>query len=191
MQTVVGIILRIYSHSDNSVILCTKHYGNIIARFVDAKVKHPGSIIHASLEKKGSSWRVSNIETVHSDHAWDSEMLEWYHHILELYYFYIPQEQPMDELFDQLYMLSHSTKELAGNRWRAFVLSFIRYTGEPVPNSVYQAMSSCLHDSCSSEQKKLIDTWIVSFIKKHPCYSRFNTKNILQTIYSHNVSGAQ
>jgi len=163
----------------------------------------PGMLVSFNTKKTNKNIYISeNIEILLSPQEDHFLNLAWIHHLLELCYFFIPQEKPQNEIFKHLYscFLILKLEHIFSNQFETIKkicsLKFMQLAGfyprnnlEPLLN-IYEQLT-CMSIDIDDQQKvkflktalelitnaqiKEIDNWILNCVQNHPYVNSFKT----------------
>lgn len=196
IETITGIVLRTFHYE--RMCLFTQQLGKI---FCTNKTKNhsvlPGSILSANLSTK-------KIPSIHIEHIHDviyptittAHDLAWLHHVIELYYFFMPEHQASicdynffnhyitapkkqsrdlsEEIILQKLAISHFLS-LTGFYEHPALRNYAKIFEEVIDRSKLSAVPFSLN----STEKRFIQNLILSCLQEHPQYNNFKTISFL------------
>lgn len=196
IETITGIILRTFN--SDRVCLFTQELGKI---FCTNKTKShtllTGSLVVANLSTKKTPYiQIEHINDISYPTITTVHDLAWLHHIVELYYFFMPEHQAnhCDYTFLHHYITipkknSHRFSEELSLQKLA-ISHFLYLTGfyeDPTLRKyakifeevIDQSKLSAVPFSLMSTEKKIIQNLILSCLQEHPQYNQFKTISFL------------
>lgn len=161
----------------------------------------PGQLIDCAIERFGNSWQLQMAEPVMVKATSSSyESLYWQHHLLDIYYCYIPLEQPSDELFRLLTVFMRLDAAPA-KVWKAAIVYLFSLLGYGVPKSLLECIklivlidehartyntANVLHIDWQKQyvwSEQAIDDWLVQMLEQHDHYHLLKTQYLLSQLY--------
>lgn len=200
-ETISGIILKIFHHE--RMCIFTQQLGKIFC--TNKTKKHtlaPGSLLTANLARKPKP-------TIHIEHIHDvmyptiqtADDLIWLHHIIELYYFFMPEHQASQCDFDffghyitiPTKMATHVTEKT--HFQQLAVSHFLSQTGfyeQPALRSyaknfeevIDRSSVSAVPFSVTGAEERFIRDLILRCLQEHPQYRNFKTIAFLYQMYT-------
>lgn len=189
-ESLTGIVLRTFHHG--RLCIFTRPLGKI---FCSSKVGQipltPGSIIVTRLIKKADSFCAEQLQSISYPDIQAPHELAWLHHILELYYFFMSEQQPSPldfDFFEQYLMLTKlpTGMNTMTHLQELAVSHFLAQTGfyeQPAlhryakifekvidPSVEHRVRSSVIN----SDEVSIRDL-ILHCLQEHPQFSRFKT----------------
>ncbi|MGE0206352.1 MAG: hypothetical protein AB7R69_00715 [Candidatus Babeliales bacterium] len=182
-----GIVLKNYCPNKQKLIIFDEELGKIEAIFF-ARGHHmisAGSYLCYYAERTKNQWyKLEGYELFHAPLQLARYELYFYHHVLELCYYFIPFELPLDGIFDLLKFLLYSYHEVADSyKKKLFLLRFFVQLGI-YPEEEFglhtigdyllsQPIDVILNTEIVSE--KALERWLFFCIKSHPQSDYFKT----------------
>lgn len=207
MHTVIhAVVLRYTCKATPALSLYTPTHGRITVRDCRRSPHrnplHVGDVIEGHLQRFGSSWQLAAAEQVITKHheAASSDALFWKHHFLDVYYCYIPLEQPSDDLF-QLLSLLMRLESAPPKIWKAALVHLFAQLGYGVPPELRNCIgmiaqideyaqtyntANVLHINWQKEyvwDEQMLNTWLVRMIQQHAHYSMLRTHYLFGQLY--------
>ncbi len=190
-ESLTGIVLRTFNHG--RLCIFTRPLGKIFCTSKELKTPlSPGSIIVTRLIKKNvETFQVDNFQDISYPDIQSPRELAWLHHILELYYFFMSEEQPSPldfDFFEQYRTLSNVPAETSRmtHLQELAVSHFLAQTGfyeqpalhryarlfeKVIDPSIEHKVRSCVI-SCDEVS---IQDLILRCLQEHPQFHRFRT----------------
>lgn len=190
-ESLTGIVLRTFVHG--RLCIFTRQLGKIFCAIKGLNIPLPaGSIIVTRLIKKNiDSFQVDHLQSVTYPNIQAPHELVWLHHIIELYYFFMSEQQPSPRDFDFFEHYLTLTKAPGGARGMIHlqelaVSHFLAQTGfyeqpalhryakifeKVIDPSVEHTVRSCM---ISSDEASIQDL-ILRCLQEHPQFHRFKT----------------
>jgi len=163
----------------------------------------PGTTIDCQVLQE-HIWKTNLVEVFFYPQAESEQTLYWHHHILELAHYFTPLNTCNTRLFRHVYTLL-TVQEAPQSFWQSGILRLFSLLGHHVPRQALHYIESfeqtcktywlqeqkegkdAVRVACrtqmSTDDRKKIDTWIVSFLKEHPACHIFKTTAFLKTLY--------
>jgi len=181
-QAVTGIVLRRRWFVDDKISLFTDGYGRLQG-------------LSCNINRSVSCWELSDPSIVWTPCSGVHTTFYWQQHFLELYYYFLPLEQPSEELFSLLSVLIHVAKAPA-LFWRGGVGCFFQMLGyqlstelESLVTSFTKVCNYYWHKVQENNDNVLqipmendcyydvfdLDSSIMSLLKRHPYYHMLKT----------------
>lgn len=186
-----GIILRTYKPRKYKLSLFDEHLGRIECivpvkkrAFFDKAAN--GALLYYYIKPLQTVYELHEIEIIDLPSAYARHDIYFLHHILELYYYFIPSDLPSIELFDLLKLLFAPSSYLYTKHGKKmFVLKFLSVLGvfpeETVSFSpeMYRLISlsidGMLKRTLDAHLEKEIENLICASIGAHPYKKQFKT----------------
>ena len=204
-----AVVLREQCPATPTISLFTQHHGRISAkdRRTNRGVRlQQGQGTRLVLLREKGRWFIKDAELLLQPVGTNHETLFWLHHLLELYYYFLPLEQANGELFMHLCMLLRI--EVAPlSFWQIAVVRFLGFLGYGVPGelrddvllfdqqvepSARNLAANVLH---LDEQKEyhceplIREKWITHMVRSHPHASLLKTTDFFTHLYPHSEVG--
>ena len=162
---------------------------------------HVGQIIDGYLDQFGSSWQLQGAEHLMTQAPEASpESLYWQHHLLDIYYCYVPLEQPSGALF-QLLSLCMRLGQAPPIVWKAAVVYLFSLLGYGVPKTLEECgkllfridehartynTANVLHIDWQKEyacDEQTMNRWLIEVLQQHAHYSLLKTHYLFGQLY--------
>lgn len=207
MHTVLeSVVLRYNCKATPLLSLYTATHGRVIVRDMrryEAKSPlHVGDIVSVHLDRFKKSWQLVHAQgEVTQPQNVIPETLFWRHHILDMYYCFIPLEQPSEELFSLLCLCAR-LDNAPPFVWKALLVRLFALLGYGVPSALFacqqlvrtidehaqtyntaNVLRITEQNKYSSDEKEL-DTWLVSMVQQHEHYYLLKTHYLLKQLYT-------
>jgi len=204
MQIIIqAVVLRRIAQEPVTLSLYTERFGRITVRDISAKKQWQeaavGDICYATLEQRGKTWFLLGLESVvtYAQSA-DSATFFWHHHLLDMYFYYVPLEQPSSHLFVLLTTLLQIA--VGGDIvFKLFMAHFFSLLGYYVPEEVrwyrlllaqleaHVAVSSssvAINDAdCDYASLAQLDAWLLTTVSQHDHFQYLKTHQFLPQLY--------
>ena len=203
-STEVGFILKRFFPQQKKISLLTRSKGKIILLFKKDKVCQalwPGMLISCEPIEYGNYYFVNSVEVISEVSSQQQYDIYWVHHLLELFYYFIPLADPSDRLFDQferyLTILNHQAiqasiqlilKQLCIVHFLCSMGSYAMPQGLRYALALLSSPDVCLNDVekeiinfCSYDVNR-INRWIMSCLRKHPSFRSFKTVSFMYPV---------
>jgi hypothetical protein len=185
-----GIVLKNYLPKKYMLSVLDPQLGRIEAvvsqwRLLD-RIAH-GARIQYQPVQKGSLYRLDGFEIIDAPFFWARTDLLFFHHMLELVYFFVPLHITVTAVFNLLVKI-YTLEELSDNIKRFIICHFFCLLGLYPENAprYFPALFSLISSSSEiilSEVEKLdkqeLNNWIKACIQLHPYAHRLKTLNFL------------
>lgn len=207
MHTVLAaVVLRCTCKATPLLSLYTATHGRITVRdarrHASRNPLHVGDTVSVHLERFGKSWQL-----VHAQNEMTQpknvtpETLFWRHHILDMYYCFIPLEQPSENLFSLL-ALCVRLNNAPSVVWKSLLVKLFGLLGYGVPPTLHACnqlvrqidehaqtynTANVLRITEKNEyvsDEKALDTWLVSMVQQHEHYFLLKTHYLLEQLYT-------
>jgi hypothetical protein len=188
MQKNCGIVLRNYHPYKQKISIFDKEHGRIEAfmnntRSDIAEQLNHGTIIHYHLSLLPSLYKIHEIEIFSIPFALAKYDLIFFHHILELSYYFLPPCAAAPETFDLImYLFNTAThtfdKQLILFR---FFISLGMYPEQiPLEKNYFQYLASqklevFFKEKLDEMHHKVLESWLLQCIAMHPYKNQFKT----------------
>lgn len=196
MQKNCGIILRTYYPYKQKISLFDKEHGRIEVCINIANTKHAhqlnnGTILYYSLTLHPSPCKIDTIEVIAIPFELAKHDLVFFHHILELSYYFLPPGAAAPDTFDLIMYLFNTVtytfdKQLILFR---FFISLGMYPEHiPFEKSYFHYLASqkleiFFQEKLDEMHHKVLESWLLQCIAMHPHKNQFKTisheKNIM------------
>lgn len=185
----VGIILKKNERSPNKVIILDKLHGKIECVTQDSSFS-AGSLITYNVRQKGRIHFISDSTLVYIPLSLASTDMLFFHHILELIYYFTHVGNCAEEVFDLLaFLYSYENSTITRQYKKLFLLKLLTSMGS-VPELVEIRTDFITHlnslavkqltqriISLSDEQE--LDRWLWYCVWQHPYVNEFKTVHFL------------
>lgn len=198
-----GVVLREQCRATPSFSVFTEELGRLVVR--DRSLRHgvrlqPGHGVHMVLLKQGGQWTLRDRQLLFVPDGDDSGTLFWHHHLLELYFYFVPLEQPQQFLFAHLCQILRA-KQAPDAFWQLAVARFLAHLGYGVPTPLAgdialfnQALSPLtaidghlLREVPAVEAYQYHapdrEQWITKALRSHPYAGLLKTTNFFARLY--------
>ncbi len=188
MEKNKGFVLKIFDTGWLSVL--DSQLGRIECKLVRRKtpyIVNNGALVHYIISKNRKLFQLDALELQHIPFFLASQDIYFFHHILELSYYFLPLEYPHDDIFELLvYLFCNSAGlTLTGFQKKILLSKFFAYLGlfsEDVYDQnaffkrlISQPIESILNECFDERIQKLIEHWILGCIALHPHRNQFKT----------------
>ena len=203
MQIIIqAVVLRSMDGEFSLYSFYTALYGRLQVRDMRFAKKWDtlvvGDVGHATLLKRGRQWLLSSFESVmtRSQHT-EADFFYWRSHFLDMYFYYIPLEQPCADLFGLLvFVLQISSAPLV--LFKLCAVRFFVLLGYAIPESL-RWYTQALHPIMNEQEakdvlrfeikeeyilgSKELDMWLVETVTKHDHFRYLKTHMFLPQLY--------
>ncbi len=208
MQIIIqAVVLRCIASDRLTVALYTERYGRITAHDASRKKQWQsmsvGDICYITLGQRGNTWFLYNYESVLTYHMQSHpQTFFWHQHILDMYFYYVPLEQPSAHLFVLLTTIL-KISVAADLVFKLFIIHFFCLLGYFVPESFrwYRALLAQLESYLHADDATLLmtldvesaryesqvpalDVWLVGMVSNHDHFRFLKTQQFLPQLYS-------
>jgi len=202
-----AVVLRKIFADESAIALYTPRYGRLKvlqkARKKQWEEVSTGDICLATIEFRQGKAFLLNLESVVTrSPVADATSFFWQSHLLEMYFYYVPLEQPNDELFALLtYVMRLSVAP--DILFKACLAQFFSLLGYHVPEEVfwYRDLFGALdgYDDTSAQRTALdarlveryevketqnLDHWLLSTVREHDHFRYLKTQQFLPHFYT-------
>ena len=204
MQIIIqAVVLRRIAQEPTTLSLYTERFGRIEVRDVSSRKQwhevSVGDICYATLEQRGKTWFLNYLESVvtYSLNA-DSQTFFWHHHLLDMYFYYVPLEQPGDRLFVLLATVLQVSRG-SDLVFKLFMAHFFALLGYFVPEEImwYRSVlaqlellaiqsspAATIDDiDCDYESVLQLDAWLKITVSQHDHFRYLKTPQFLPQLY--------
>ncbi len=183
-----GIILKTYLPKKQKISLFDYARGKITAIAYNPNAFErlsAGFFIEYYATERITAYELEAIDIVHAPFALAQHNIVFLHHILELCYYFLPENCAAQELFNLVYFLLSSVHKIEYTLYKKiFLMRFFIYLGMYPQDQQLQsaAMNQLLYgsfehidDNLTIVEHKALEQWLFSCIKEHPQKSHFKT----------------
>lgn len=185
----VGIILKKNELSSNKIIILDKIQGRIECVTSGIHLS-PGSLISYTLQQRGFIYFMSNIDLLYIPLSLARTDMLFFHHVLELIYYFVYAGNPSEEIFDLcafLYTTEHPTitmqyKKIFLFKLLAIMSIFPEVTDLHTQQLQYLAtldIKKLSEITLNSSHEKELDRWLWCCVWQHPYVKEFKTVHFL------------
>lgn len=188
----VGIILRHYSYSVYKIACLDQQLGRIDLILSRQKSIMVGGLMQYTAEPKKNNYFIKSLSLIDIPLQLAQSDLLFFHHVLELIYFFVPVGTPPYELFDLLLFLYNNADQVWVQHrvlkkiFLCKLLLDIGVYGEMhIPMLAYIRKIVQLPidiidpESLDLADEKMIDQWLQQCVETHPAISNFKTVHFL------------
>lgn len=187
-----GIVLKTFFTSKCKVALLDLEYGKITAVPSSEQIC-VGALVRYMIAKRSGSYQISGIEYIALPLALDRNDLFFYHHVLELCYYFIPLDSGPCNLFYVVRQLSLLNGEHLSYRYKIFFLVrlfLIIGIHSEIPHGQWPSLKQMFATDVDSIIIEAIDLktidemrgWLHSCLAHHPLLKQFKTLQFLNKI---------
>jgi len=206
MQIIIqAVVLRRISAEPLTLALYTERYGRITVHDVSLKKQWQeigvGDICYVTLGQRGKKWFLYHHESAvtYSLHS-DLPTFFWHHHLLDMYFYYVPLEQPSAHLF-VLLLMALKISAASDCVFKILVIHFFALLGYFVPPAFrwYRLLLAELEQHTQQERYDLVmtlmptnqdetslaalDAWLLSMVSQHDYFRYLKTQQFLPQLY--------
>ncbi|MDQ5940681.1 MAG: hypothetical protein QG632_407 [Candidatus Dependentiae bacterium] len=207
MQAIIqAVILRNVQSEPMALSLYTPLYGRLIVQDMRRKRQWQevvvGDICYASLSVQGTRWFLHDLESVVTyQESAGMNAFYWRSHVLDLFFHYVPLQQPSSELFSLLVHILRisSAPDIV---FKLFGLHFFSLLGYHVPEDLrwYRQVLAGIeqHHAENSQDQNVafdfgatplhvadgVDRWLMSMVVQHDHFRYLKTQIFLNQLYS-------
>lgn len=206
MQTIIqAVVLRNVGLEPIRLSLYTSLYGRLTVHDMRRKKQWQeaivGDICYASLAAQGNRWFLYDLESVVTRVAGaDMSSFFWQNHILDMYFYYVPLQQPSGDLFSLLIQILRISVA-PDIVFKLFVAHFFSLLGYHVPEQLRwyrQVLGQIeLHgleqgidpqlkmelEVTHAHSVEILDQWLMSMVVQHDHFHYLKTQNFLTQLY--------
>ena len=187
-----GIVLKTFFTSKCKVALLDLDHGKITAVPSNDQIC-VGALIRYMIAKRSGSYQISGIEYIALPLALDRNDLFFYHHVLELCYYFIPLDGGPCNLFYVVRQLSLLNGEYLSYRYKIFFLVrlfLIFGIHSEIPQGQWPSLKQMFATDVDSIIIEAIDLktidemrgWLHGCLAHHPLLKQFKTLQFLNKI---------
>lgn len=198
--SLTGVILR--SFPPNRICFFSKTFGKLYCSIKKTMPLIPGSTLTVDIvEKKSGHISIESISSISYPEVKTEHELNWLHHVLELYYFFLPEHQmnPLDFEFLLYYLnLMHKHPEKSNHKslQHLAVSHFLVQTGfyeQPDLHDYAKIFEEVIDRSTTSgvpfflvdPQEVSMQNLILRCLQEHPDFHKFRTVQFLYGVSTH------
>lgn len=187
-----GIVLRHYPYSKHKIAVLDQKIGRVDLFLSFESRAMVGSFMHYTLEHKKNNYYITLPVLVDIPFVLAKTDLLFFHHVLELIYFFVPEGTPAYDLFDLalfLYDDSNYTWLEHMQLKKIFLCKLLLSVGVYCETSLIRLVNlkSVLAlpidmidpESLDLADEKKIDQWLEQCVSMHPAISKFKTVHFL------------
>lgn len=187
VQKHTGIVLKSYLPQQHKLALLDERLGRI--NIMSGVLKHKlvqGLLLEYYPERSGRWAVVSGVEIIAEPRAWAQHDLLFFHHVLEICYFFVPLESVVRPVFDMvkaLYVHHHELQSAGAKKLflcRLFACLGLYPEDEALHTpSMHRLLSvpieSMFEERIGADVEQELHRWLVRCIAVHPQVNMFKT----------------
>lgn len=188
MEKNKGFVLKIFDTGWLSIF--DYQLGRIECKIAQQKMSYiinNGALLNYYFSKNKKSFHIDAVELQDIPFSLASQDIYFFHHMLELSYYFLPMEYPHYEIFELLiYLFCNRSGSLLTLLQKKIILSkffadlglFSEETYDQdsfFGRLISQPIESILNECVDERVQKLIEHWILSCIALHPYRNQFKT----------------
>lgn len=191
-----GIVLKRFN-SLHKIALLDQDFGRVNA--IVTKAPCVGSLLSYTIEREsGNNIFLSQCSITNLPFALARQDVLFWHHVLELSFYFVPIGYKIDSLFKQLQFLYNVDID---RHWNAqskklYLFKLLAAIGlyEALPQLVPETrvnqllalpLQNILHEQLDKKSEKVVDEWLRTCIAEHPQMGNFNTVHFLGNMENH------
>ncbi len=168
-----------------------EHFGR-----VDGIVFKPvclGSLLHFTLEKeRGTLWYLSHLSIINLPFALARLDILFWHHVLELCYYFVPLGSNTNQLFELLQFLYtvDNEQQWCAQSKKLYLFKLLAAIGlyDDLPSLVPEGrmmqllkmpLPAMVQEMLDKKSENVVNEWLRTCIAQHPAIERFNTVHFL------------
>lgn len=188
-----GIVLRTYVPHKQKIVIFDDKLGKIEAlvnKRIQLERMASGFFLSYTLEPCGIYYLIKNSTIIDSPTYWAQHNILFFHHIMELCFFFLPLESQAADLFNQLKVLYTHPEFLQDNfSQKVFLYYVFKYFGVYPPEEVVDLLSDNLilnsvNSKLDMPEKEDIEDrlyqWLSACVYAHPQAHTFKTIDYLK-----------
>jgi hypothetical protein len=200
-EIITGIVLRTFHHG--RICVFTQQLGKIFC--TNKTKKHsfvPGSLLVANLaHPQTPAIRIEHIHDITYPAIETIHDLTWLHHIVELYYFFMPEHQASQVDYDFFSHYIAAPKKISTSAQEEIHLQYLavshflsqagfyehpalRNYAKNFEEVIDRSSVSAVPFSVTSSEERFIRDLILGCLQEHPQYRNFKTISFLYQVYS-------
>jgi hypothetical protein len=180
-----GIVLRSYIPKQYKLIILDNIFGKIVCTY-QARSFSYGIMIEYIPLTLHRVYKINTAQIIHAPCNLAKDNLEFFHHILELSYYFIPLDNPVPEIFDLLSILYRIDYKFCSLLFQsAFIGKFFVLLGiTPQENADdafiintlrYRSLEELVAQLSCTQMSSILKNWIYRCIAEHPRMHYFKT----------------
>jgi len=199
-----GFVLKRFFPKQKKISILTSSMGKILLVVKNDKscqLLWPGMLVSFESLEWRSLYVTHRVEIIRENSYRRQYDIYWLHHLLELFYYFVPYADPAYRLFDQLaWYLDYLHSEIVDDKNEIFfrqfcIVHFLSSMGSyHVPKelryllSLFVARDASLNDIIKKNSNShvynvsKINRWVISCLRKHPCFRSFKTVSFVYPI---------
>lgn len=184
-----AIVLHVYTDDVHKVRLLDAHHGNIIC-YVPKRELFIGAVIEYQLIKKRRYYMAYEVHIVHVPFAIAKQDILFVHHVLELCFYFLTEEQEAQSVFALVHYLCTHGDQITDQLLKKIYLSklfilFGIYPEKPyIEHDYWQQLLGASIDTIVISCKDVaiepaLTVWLRSCMQTHPLYNAFKTAHCI------------
>ena len=185
-----GIVLKKYFPQNKTISILDKDIGKIQCIPKKKYCLPNGSVVNYRISKKKSRYVIENIEILYVPFNMAINDILFFHHILEICYYFIPQEAQNTEVFsliNYLYYFGYRIKYIIDKKlflFKLFIFLGLYPEGEKFQTPIFHKLAIESIDTLIDKKlhlgiEKDLDVWLYSCVQTHPMFKYLKTINFL------------
>jgi hypothetical protein len=187
-----GIVLKTFFTSQCKIALLDSTYGKIVAVPTTEQICN-GALVRYMLDRRINTYHARSIEQHALPLTFDHANLFFYHHVLELCYYFIPLDSGPSNLFDVVQQLCYLDTEYISYRYKIlFLVRLFLIFGmhTEIPHGQWPLLKKVFATDIDSIILETIDLstidemrqWLQGCLAHHPLLKKFKTLQFLNKI---------
>ena len=186
----VGIVLK-ELNSPHKIALLDEQHGRI-----DAIIKKPtcvGALLHYTIEQeRGNFWYLSQLSISHLPFQLARDDILFWHHVLEISYFFVPigsSTYSLFKLLQFLYTVDNNVRWCTQSK-KLYLFKLLAAIGlydrlpslVPIGRVEYllgMPVDEIVQEKLDEKNEQIVDEWLRTCIAEHPAIEQFNTVHFL------------
>ncbi len=198
MQKNCGIVLRNYYPYKQKISLFDKEHGRIDATLIKHRSGvlqqlNNGTVLRYTIGEQSTISKIHDVEIMTIPFELAKHDLNFFHHILELSYYFLPPNAAAPDTFDLIMYLFNTAAHTFNKHlilFRFFISLGIYPENIPFKKSYFthlasQGLEAFFKEKLDEIHHKVLESWLLQCIAMHPYKDHFKTisheKNIMVT----------
>lgn len=196
MQKNYGIILKTYFPYNYKIVLFDAELGKIESILRIKKNQNyrlcNGMLINYLQTHKNNKFFIHDIEIIELPYISHHSQFLFFHHILELCYFFLPNNMKATEIFDLINFFYKDSEKLKNIQAQKIFLCKLLLLLGIYPENIaveeyfeaffYNPIDNIIDKSLDLKFEKKLSSWIMTCINMHPQANLIKTKNFLTKV---------
>ncbi len=187
----IGVVLKNYEPKSSKIALVDKELGRIDG-VVFSRTICVGSLLHYDVQRGRNGYLLEHVKVDNLPLALARSDLLFFHHVLELCYYFIPVASEVAGIFELLqFLYTVEYSACSKQSKKLFVLKLLATIGlysevsdmheQTIRKLLAVPLNMIVHELLDEASEKIMDDWLLRCIAEHPFVKYFNTMHFLIT----------